>query len=437
MKSSKKKIPWSVIITIITLLLVIGGTSYFAYQYIKDKDRKIVQNAEEIAKRNAEITDIRNQNQDALKDYQTDVEFLSKMTYDELLPNLVDTSLIKEKTNITIMVNGVELMSEDTLDFNEVKQYEIEVQLLYSYFYEDEGNTKEEQIKNSKETIINVVDTIKPVITGVKDKTITAGDKLDILNGISASDEKEGNLEVKYEGEVNTTKAGTYKVVIYAVDKNGNRTEQTMTITVKAKPVETKPNTSTTKPSTGTTTTPNTGSTTKPSTGSTTTKPSTSTTPTCDVTNAVLQKRGYKPTQDKDACKKNKEATEIAKKIAEEVLAKGYKTDLEKVDAAAKIVSEYYQKGVHVESGFDYRTPYGVFIKGEASCAGCTRALIQVLELMGFKNLTHANENGWTHQWVILEMDGQKGFAEAQLGFAGYGCHMSDESPECVNGESN
>ena len=45
--------------------------------------------------------------------------------------------------------------------------------------------------------------------------------------------------------------------------------------------------------------------------------------------------------------------------------------------------------------------------------------------------MTHANENGYTHQWVILEMDGQKGFADGQVGMVGYGCHPVDDDPSC------
>ena len=45
--------------------------------------------------------------------------------------------------------------------------------------------------------------------------------------------------------------------------------------------------------------------------------------------------------------------------------------------------------------------------------------------------MTHANENGYTHQWVILEMDGQIGFADGQVAMVGYGCHPVDDDPSC------
>ena len=77
--------------------------------------------------------------------------------------------------------------------------------------------------------------------------------------------------------------------------------------------------------------------------------------------------------------------------------------------------------GVHSETGNDYYTAYGVFIKGESSCAGTTRALGMILEEMGY-SWRHANENQWTHQWVIVDnMDGQVGWADGMIGMAGYG----------------
>lgn len=142
---------------------------------------------------------------------------------------------------------------------------------------------------------------------------------------------------------------------------------------------------------------------------------------------SVLTHRGYSAS-DKDACEKDKKATVIVNQIASSIQAKGYATDLEKVEAAAEAVSHYYVRENHVESGLDYRTPYGVFVVRSASCAGCTRALIQVLEALGYTNLTHANANSWTHQWVIVTMDGQVGYADGQVGWVGYGKHPVDRS---------
>ena len=63
-------------------------------------------------------------------------------------------------------------------------------------------------------------------------------------------------------------------------------------------------------------------------------------------------------------------------------------------------------------------------VKGEYSCAGATRALGLVLDCMGYQ-WTHVNENQYGHQWCSLYMDGQLGFADGQIGLAGYGEHWA------------
>lgn len=115
----------------------------------------------------------------------------------------------------------------------------------------------------------------------------------------------------------------------------------------------------------------------------------------------------------------DQQARAIAQQIANSI---GPGTDIERVGQAAMIVSQYYQNCTHVESGDNYYRPYGVFIAGEASCAGTTRALGLVLEYMGY-SWVHVNENQWSHQWCQLTMDGQTGYADGQVGWVGYGQH--------------
>ena len=293
-----------------------------------------------------------------------------------------------------------------------------------------------QEVKASEQVVWKVEDTKKPVLSGVENKEIKKGEALDVKAGITAKDEVDGELPVTVEGTFDNNQVGEYTLTAKAVDKNQNEVTQTFTVTVKEetkKETTNTKNTSSNKTTTNKTTTNKTTSSNKTTTSKTTTssnKTSTSNKKTTSSSSSsskstytsTLKKRGYNR-KDKNAAEKDKKATVIVNQIAASIKAKGYKTDLEKVQAAADAVSSYYYKGVHVESGYDYRTPYGVFVKGEASCAGTTRALIQVLEALGYKNLTHANENGWTHQWVILTMDGKKGFADGQVGMVGYGTH--------------
>ena len=118
---------------------------------------------------------------------------------------------------------------------------------------------------------------------------------------------------------------------------------------------------------------------------------------------------------------KNRQALAIAQQIAAFVPSEG--SDIERVSLAANIVSYYCSFDSYTMEGKDYRTPYGVFIKGEYSCAGATRALGMVLECMGY-SWQHVNENQYSHQWCELMMDGQIGYADGQTGRVGYGTYQ-------------
>lgn len=110
-----------------------------------------------------------------------------------------------------------------------------------------------------------------------------------------------------------------------------------------------------------------------------------------------------------------------ARAVAEELAAAiPDGTDLERVSMAAAVVADYCSRAMYTMDGEYYATAYGVFVKGEYSCAGATRALGMLLECMGY-SWTHVNENLYTHQWVEVYMDGQLGWADGQLGMADYG----------------
>lgn len=115
---------------------------------------------------------------------------------------------------------------------------------------------------------------------------------------------------------------------------------------------------------------------------------------------------------------KYNEAREIAQRFADSITGN---TDVERVSKAASIVSIICSNCcVYTTEDPDYPTAYGVFVKGVYTCAGSTRALGMVLECMGY-SWTHVNENEWTHQWCEVVMDDNLGWADGQLGQAGYG----------------
>lgn len=76
-----------------------------------------------------------------------------------------------------------------------------------------------------------------PVIEA-KDFVLTVGAKFDPLQGITASDEEDGDLTkaiVVKENTVDTAKAGQYKVVYTVTDKDGAASEKTIKVTVEEK----------------------------------------------------------------------------------------------------------------------------------------------------------------------------------------------------------
>ncbi|KLE14482.1 glycoside hydrolase family 3 N-terminal domain-containing protein [Clostridium sp. C8] len=92
-------------------------------------------------------------------------------------------------------------------------------------------------IASLSEAAIQLIEDKAPSIIA-EDKTLTVGDKFDPMKDVKASDEEDGdissNIKVK-ENNVDTTKAGEYKVVYSVEDSNKNITEKIVRITVKAK----------------------------------------------------------------------------------------------------------------------------------------------------------------------------------------------------------
>ena len=113
---------------------------------------------------------------------------------------------------------------------------------------------------------------------------------------------------------------------------------------------------------------------------------------------------------------------QIASDIAASIMGNtAYTTDLQRVTAATKIVKQYCDANTYgMDTTKYYRSPYGVFIAGVYTCAGSTRALGRILDYMGFE-WQHTHENQNRHQWCVLTLDGQTGYADGMAGIAGYG----------------
>lgn len=85
-------------------------------------------------------------------------------------------------------------------------------------------------------TCVDIVieDPIDPIIYGASDKTINAGDTIDLLDGVTAIDETDGDItaSIVVTGTVETNTPGTYTIVYYVEDLSGNSEEVTITVTV-------------------------------------------------------------------------------------------------------------------------------------------------------------------------------------------------------------
>lgn len=83
----------------------------------------------------------------------------------------------------------------------------------------------------------NTVENKSPVIKA-EDVTIVVGDKFNALDGVTAYDEEDGDITHKIKVKKNNVvedKAGVYDVTYKVEDNNGNITEKTIKVTVKAK----------------------------------------------------------------------------------------------------------------------------------------------------------------------------------------------------------
>ena len=89
----------------------------------------------------------------------------------------------------------------------------------------------------TKKRNVTILEDKKPVLHGVSDKWITLGEKIDFLNGITATDDRDGDITSLIEvdsSKVNLKKAGAYKITYTITDSLGNTTSATLQLTIKA-----------------------------------------------------------------------------------------------------------------------------------------------------------------------------------------------------------
>lgn len=133
-----------------------------------------------------------------------------------------------------IAVGGCNLKHNDEITYSKSGDYDNTITVT-----DDAGNTSDIDIK------ISVIDA--PVINGISDKTVTVGDTIDYLSGVSASDGKgtdiTGSIEVD-SSKVDINTPGTYQITYKVTDSYGFSTGANCNITVNEKKEEVADNTS-------------------------------------------------------------------------------------------------------------------------------------------------------------------------------------------------
>lgn len=108
----------------------------------------------------------------------------------------------------------------------------------------------------------------------------------------------------------------------------------------------------------------------------------------------------------------------LRRKASDEEMAQAYNAALKVVTPLARLSREEQLYGIATalrqmfESGMSYsmdsphyNDPYGYFVLGTASCAGCTRATGLCLNMLGIP-YEHVNENQYSHQWCRVNVNG-------------------------------
>lgn len=131
-----------------------------------------------------------------------------------------------------ISVGDVNLLSNDEITYVTAGDYDNNIVVT-----DNAGNETKVPVKIS---VINA-----PTINGVTDKTITVGDTIDYMAGVTATDGKGADITSSVQVDssaVNTGAAGTYQAAYTVVDSNGLHNSAVSNITVNAPAEESSDN---------------------------------------------------------------------------------------------------------------------------------------------------------------------------------------------------
>ena len=130
-------------------------------------------------------------------------------------------------------MDGVSAKAYDGTDLTDSITYDKTVNTDVADTYEVTYKVKDAKGKEASKTIkVKVIPNEKPVIN-VSDKEVYLNSEFDPLEGVTAYDTEDGEIkDIEYKGTVNTKEVGDYKVTYTVTDKNGQKTEKTITVKV-------------------------------------------------------------------------------------------------------------------------------------------------------------------------------------------------------------
>lgn len=394
---------FAVLLVILIVLVLIGGV------YFNNEKEKII-----------------SQNTNAINTDQVTMEYGEKLSYETILEKLVKIDELYEGTDINISINGETINMAEEYELKNVGDLKININTSNKLLYID--------ISDDKEIIWKVEDTQKPILSGVKNRTIEEGEEIDLKKGITAKDNVDGELEVIIEGDFNNEKAGKYTLKAKAVDRNNNEVEQTFTVTVEKKEQETENETTTANNGNYSSSNNNSGSNSNVNTSQNSNSNSNNNSSNNSNKNNSDSTGGSNNNNsgsNGSSSSTNSASTQAgrlalakaeAKKVVGSIITPGM-TKLEKAEA----ICYYITSTVSVQSNQSseaYKTNYGneayaALILKKAACSGRCKAVTLLCDAAGLES-QHINANQWTHQWNKVKIDdGSWIVIDAQIGYVG------------------
>jgi len=186
-----------ILISIIVLLFVIISIAFLVFKDFNDKD--------ELVEEEKQVKDI-------------EVTLVSDLEVE-----------INSEVNLLSFVDEVlygEIVSEDSkVDTSKLGNIELEILL------------KNEEEEEEKYTFsINVIDTEKPVIKAKNEFTTYVGKSINMLDGVSATDNSLEDIKVEIKGSYDFDNVGEYKLSYVAKDSSGNEATTSFVLKVLRDP---------------------------------------------------------------------------------------------------------------------------------------------------------------------------------------------------------